>query len=453
MAITLSLLVAATAVSVGASETREVQFESKGERLAGRVFLPAGYRSGRLPSVVVTGAWFTIKEQMPTTYAREFARLGYAALVFDFRGFGKSEGAPRNTENPDKKDEDIVSAARFFAKQPYVDARRLVGMSMCASTGYMANAILQGAPMNAMASAALWVQDPATVLQVYGGQTAVDNLLREADRSEKAFRETGDPISVPAAGDPGTDAVMQQAPYYNDTARGRIPEWDNLFSLMSWRYWLSFDSLKPAKNLTVPTLVMHSDRAALPDMARRFYADLPGPKAIYWSGEAHMDFYDNPTAVRRSVGLAADFFGRHVARRQTDSEMIEETLQQIAASVDAKAWDGVRQRMAENLQVDYSSLGGAKGPVRADELVSGWREFHAKFAEMRHVYTNFTVSVQGDTAIANHQGIASLMHKQGETEKRWTVGGDYEATLAKQNGKWLVTGLKFTARFQHGDRD
>ena len=73
---------------------KDVTFESQNETLVGTLFLPNTYQDGdRLPGVVVTGAWTTVKEQMPSTYATQLAHRGYAALVFDFRGWGESQGS------------------------------------------------------------------------------------------------------------------------------------------------------------------------------------------------------------------------------------------------------------------------------------------------------------------------------------------------------------------------
>ena len=72
-----------------AAMKKQVNFESQNQTIIGDLYLPDNYQDGqKLPGVVVTGAWTTVKEQMPTTYAIELANKGYAALVFDFRGWG-----------------------------------------------------------------------------------------------------------------------------------------------------------------------------------------------------------------------------------------------------------------------------------------------------------------------------------------------------------------------------
>lgn len=429
----------------------EVTFQSGGERMVGHLYLPAGASAqDPVPAVVVTGAWFTIKEQMPTTYAREFVRRGTAAFVFDFRGFGESGGAARNAEHPGRKAEDIAAAARWLATRPEVDRSRLSGFAMCASTGYMANAIKAGAPLRSFAATALWVQDAAAVEMVYGGREAVDRLIQVGTDAHTRFQADGTVLDVPAAGPEGSDAIMQQAPYYQDPNRGLIPQWDNRFALMSWRDWLTFDSLAPAKDIRVPSLVLHSDNAALPDMARRFYAELGGEKEIWWSTEGHMDLYDQPTAVQRNVTKAIAHAAFHLDGQRTDAERIEQRIREMVQGVDAKAWGDMDRHFARVLTVDYSSLGGPKGEVRTAQLLSDWETFHARYHTMRHTYTGFDVVVNGRTAEARYAGTATLTRKEGDADVSWTVAGDYVSTLEKQAGRWVITGTTFTVRSQHG---
>ena len=66
-----------------------VTFQNQGETLIGNLYLPATYKAGeRLPAIVVTGAWTTVKEQMPAMYAQRLADRGFATFAFDFRYWG-----------------------------------------------------------------------------------------------------------------------------------------------------------------------------------------------------------------------------------------------------------------------------------------------------------------------------------------------------------------------------
>jgi dienelactone hydrolase len=70
--------------------SRRVTLPSAGETLTGLLFTPQGPASGRVPAVVIAGGQTCVKEQLAGVYAERLAARGYAALAFDFRGFGES---------------------------------------------------------------------------------------------------------------------------------------------------------------------------------------------------------------------------------------------------------------------------------------------------------------------------------------------------------------------------
>ena len=65
---TVATLQLALSNDAEAARVKEVTFESNDRTLVGDLYLPDEYREGdKLPGVVVTGAWTTVKEQMPAT--------------------------------------------------------------------------------------------------------------------------------------------------------------------------------------------------------------------------------------------------------------------------------------------------------------------------------------------------------------------------------------------------
>lgn len=68
---------------------KHIELNTQVGQLAANLYLPKDAKDA--PVVVVTGAWTTVKEQMPAVYAQALAERGYAALTFDFRGWGKAK--------------------------------------------------------------------------------------------------------------------------------------------------------------------------------------------------------------------------------------------------------------------------------------------------------------------------------------------------------------------------
>lgn len=306
-AATLQLFLASNAE---AAEVKEVTFESNNQTLVGNLYLPDDYQAEtKLPGVVVTGAWTTVKEQMPATYAEAMADRGYAVLAFDFRNWGESEGSDRQLENPTNKTQDIIAAANYLTTRPEVDSNKIAGLGICASAGYMADAAVQSNDIKAIALVAPWLHDRAIVNEVYGGEEAVQSLIDTSRKAEAKYEATGELSLIPAASMTDENALMYQVPYYTEADRGMIPEYINEFNLASWEGWLTYDAIQIADELTKPLLIVHSEDAAIPQGAKEFYNRLSGEKNELWlENVTQFDFYDDSEAVNVSSDAVAKHF-------------------------------------------------------------------------------------------------------------------------------------------------
>ena len=302
----ISALTLSTLNSAEAAMKKNVTFESHNQTLVGDLFLPDDYKAGqKLPGVVVTGAWTTVKEQMPSTYAVQLADQGYAALVFDFRGWGESEGEIKYLEDPKRKTEDINAAVNYLITRSEVDPDKVAGLGICASAGYMSDAAASNSNIKSLALVAPWLHNREIVNNVYGGEESVNGLIKVAHDAQNS----NEPVYLEAASLTNDHAVMYQAPYYTETDRGLIPEYDNKFNAASWSGWLNYDALKTAKEMHKPALLVSSNAAALPQGAEQ-YAKEAGENVELKVLEniTQFDFYDQPDAVETSSQAVIQHF-------------------------------------------------------------------------------------------------------------------------------------------------
>jgi uncharacterized protein len=80
-------------------DRRGVTIWSEGSRLSAELIRPAEI-SGPRPAILLCHGWGGLKEHLAERYAVPFARAGYVCLVFDYRGWGMSDGRmiPAKTE-------------------------------------------------------------------------------------------------------------------------------------------------------------------------------------------------------------------------------------------------------------------------------------------------------------------------------------------------------------------
>lgn len=289
---------------------QNVNFENNGANMVGTLYLPKDHDGTALPTVIVTGAWTTVQQQMPATYAREMVARGFAAFTFDFRGWGQSDDLPggvRFREDPAAKVSDIKAAISFVSTLPEVDADQIHGLGICASAGYMVDAASGNPSVQSVGLVAPWLQDEALVNAVYGGQEGVNGLI---ELSRQAEAEGG--ILIPAAGPEGAEGVlMPLGGYYYEPDRGAIPEYDNRWNHASWEGWLNYHPADHGARLDKPLAIVHSEAAAIPDGVRIFLQGFAGDATIRWlENVTQFDFYDVPENVTR----AADTMAAHFAR-------------------------------------------------------------------------------------------------------------------------------------------
>lgn len=427
------------------SETR-VTFEVEGATLDGTLFVPES-REGALPGVVVTGAWTTVQDQMPYRYARELAARGLVALTFDFRGFGRSGGEPRYLEDPARKSADLAAAAEFLATRSEVERVGLLGV--CASAGYAVQAAVDSEAVEAVALVAPWLHDAAIVDEVYGGAEGVAALRALASDAAEAVAAGGEPTVIPATGPEGSASLMPGVPYYTEEDRGLIDAWDNRFDVRSWEGWLTFDALALAPRVQQPTLIVHSESAAIPKGARRFLEGLGAPHAQLWLEDvSQFDFYDQDRPVGEAVDAAADHLRRVLAPASAaDVEAIRRVCAAIPADVDAGRFDG--RGFAESVVVDYTSLwGGEAQEMERGALMAAWRGLVPGFDRTWHELGDVEVLLEGDRATAS----AKVDARHWIGEEVWRPAGTYRWELRRAGAGWEVTTMTLLLESEEGDR-
>jgi pimeloyl-ACP methyl ester carboxylesterase len=127
----------------------EVSFRSGGERCAGWLHLPDG--AGPYPVVVLLHSTAGVRQlRCYAERGRAFAQAGVAALQFDARGFGASEGEPRQLFDVRHLAEDLAAALAFARGHDELDAQRLALWGGSASCAQVLEAAVRCAPIRAV---------------------------------------------------------------------------------------------------------------------------------------------------------------------------------------------------------------------------------------------------------------------------------------------------------------
>ncbi len=285
-----------------------VEIPCDGETIVGLLFLPVTEDNTPSPALVFLGPLTSVKEQVPGNYAEAMATRGFVSLAIDNRHFGESTGTPRQYEHPGKKVEDIRAALDWLEAREEVDNARLGAVGICAGAGYISGAVADDRRIGAFGAVAGFYHSVEKQKEWMGEGYA--RALARAARSREAFEESGEAEMIPAVGDGEVAMPLAEAFEYYGTERGGHENYTNAFALMSREHTLTWDALGHATRITQPTLMVHSDNALAPALARAFHENLADEDSslVWMESEGQIDFYDDPDLIEPVADLLREHF-------------------------------------------------------------------------------------------------------------------------------------------------
>lgn len=113
----------------------DVEIRSDGDLCRAWFFVPEAAR-GPLPCIVMGHGFGLTRRCSFRAVALAFAESNYAVILFDYRGFGDSEGTPRQVVSFGKQLEDWSAAIAFARARPEVDSRRIATWGFSLGAGH-----------------------------------------------------------------------------------------------------------------------------------------------------------------------------------------------------------------------------------------------------------------------------------------------------------------------------
>lgn len=120
---------------------QSVTFPNAGLTMAANLYLPENFDENQTYSgIVVVHPGGGVKEQTAAIYAERLANNDFVIITFDASYQRRSEGEPRNTEDPAVCTEDISRSIDYLVTLDYVDENRIGAAGVCAGGGYTIHA-------------------------------------------------------------------------------------------------------------------------------------------------------------------------------------------------------------------------------------------------------------------------------------------------------------------------
>ncbi|MQY28787.1 alpha/beta hydrolase [Nocardia aurantia] len=211
------------------TEHRQLSFTSHGTTCDAWFFEPDAPGGDGAPVVVMAHGFGGTKDSGLAPFARALRDAGLAVLAFDYRGFGASEGEPRQRVSVADQLADYRAAVAAAARQPGVDPARIVLWGISMGAGHVLNIAAERTDIRAVVAMVPLVSGPAAgrVALAQNGSGALARSAVTAARSAVAGRFGGRPTMIPLVGRPGEDAALTAPGYYEDYLALAGPTWRN----------------------------------------------------------------------------------------------------------------------------------------------------------------------------------------------------------------------------------
>jgi uncharacterized protein len=294
----------------------DIEFKTEdGVTLRGWLYLP-DRASSPVPCVVMAHGFSAVKEMYLDRYAQAFAGGGLAALVFDNRNFGASDGAPRQHIDPWEQVRDYRDAITFAGTLAQVDASRIAVWGSSYSGGHVLvlgaidrriKCVVSQVPLiSGHRNARRLIR--ADFISAVQGQFDADRRARYGGQARAMIPVVTQDPAAPCAL-PTPDSWQ----WFTETGRMRAPSWRNEVTLQSVELFTEYEPGAYIEWISPTPLMMvvaAGDHLTVVDEALAAYNRALEPKRLVLLPGGHFDAYVKDFST--ASGAARDWFAQHL---------------------------------------------------------------------------------------------------------------------------------------------
>ncbi len=294
---------------------RDIAFEAEGATLRGWLYLPEN-ATGPSPIVVMAHGFSGVKEQYLDRYAEVFSAAGLAALVFDNRGFGASDGEPRQEIDPVQQVRDLRHAVTYARTLPELDRERIGVWGSSYSGGHVLMLASIDRRVRCVVAQVPTISGPLAALRRVRPDL-LPSLLAAFDADREARFAGAPPKMIPVVADDATKpcalAGADSWEFFTAT-QGFAPAWRNEVTLKSGEMAREYEPGAGIARISPTPLLMlvaTHDTLAPTDLALEAYNRALEPKKLVLLPGGHFDPYTGP-GFETSSAAARDWLVRHL---------------------------------------------------------------------------------------------------------------------------------------------
>lgn len=290
--------------------TRDIEFLSD-ERIVLRGWLRLPESDGPHPLVILAHGFGGLKEWTIPTVADALVDDGFAAMAFDYRNFGDSEGRPREEVDHPGQIADWQAAITFATTLSEIDPARIGiwGTSLGGRNVLIVAALERRVRcVVAQVPAIDWA---TTVLEHQNNATERQELLRALDQDRRDRFLGREPAYAQRQTKPGTETAR----FFERLTEEERRNWKGRLTLRSYEPSVASNA-RPFMPMVAPTplrMIAVDDDVITPTASQleAFGAALE-PKSLVLLRGRHYDVYAPPLR-ERAIDAAREWFAEHLS--------------------------------------------------------------------------------------------------------------------------------------------
>jgi SnoaL-like domain len=129
----------------------------------------------------------------------------------------------------------------------------------------------------------------------------------------------------------------------------------------------------------------------------------------------------------------------------------ENVINTLFVSVDQKDWKVTRSVFTPQISIDFTSLGGGKATIPADDLVAAWNRNLYKDKQSLHMTSNKQFNITANRIEARLHGYAYNKLNSATGSDVWETWGYYNIGLDRTAAGWKISKLEYFAQRNQGN--
>lgn len=288
-------------------------FNSGGVNCVGYLYLPAN-TTDKLPCVVM-GTGFGGTQDTPSiiSNAEKFTKAGFAALTFDYRSLGESEGQPRQVVSIKGQIEDFHAAISYIRNHEAIDPERIALWGSSLGGGHVITVAAEDSQIAAVVSQIPFNGFPKNV----EGRSSKDTRKVLAAMLKDMLRVFlgMTPYYIPAVGSVGELAVMASSQAQKTIDAMNSKYWRNEVAPRALFEMMKYKPSTNASQIKKPVLVCigEYDRETIGDLTMQILEKTPYGELKSYPVD-HFDFY-HPDIRKQIINDQIDFLSKHLLNK------------------------------------------------------------------------------------------------------------------------------------------